>query len=89
MTVWEKLAERLKEHAEERVLEYSHPVRRGKVLKGNPLSVDMDGETLERGDDDVEVDAALITTPPAVGDIVIVHTDQHGDYLISGLVKGA
>jgi hypothetical protein len=89
VTVWEKIAERLREHAEEQVWTHSPPVRRATVLRPSPLSVELDGEVLDRGDDDVEVDAALITTPPAVGDVVIVHTDQHGDYLISGLVKGS
>jgi hypothetical protein len=89
VTVWERIGQRLREHAEEQVWTHSPPVRRAKVLRGSPLSVELDGETLEREDEDVEVDAALITTPPAVGDIVMVHTDQHGDYLISGLVKGA
>lgn len=87
MTVWEKIGVRLREHAVEQVWKHSPPVRRARVTRASPLTVDLDGDVLTRGDDDVEVDQGLITTAPAVGDIVMVHTDQHGDYLITGVIK--
>jgi hypothetical protein len=88
VTVWERIASRLEERTVETVKNTAPPVRRGKVTKATPLTVELaDGDILTRGDEDVEVDNALITTPPAVGDLVRVHTDEHGDYLISGVIK--
>lgn len=86
-TVWQELGARLREVAREEAVRSSPPVRRGTVVRPNPLVVDLDGELLDAGDEDVEVDQALKTTPPAKGDIVRVQTDGNGDYLISGVIK--
>lgn len=89
MTVWDDIAATLEERTATVAREASPPVRRGKVVRANPLLVELaEDHVLEEGDDDVELDEAVKTTRPAVGDIVRVHTAEDGDYIISGTIKG-
>ncbi|MCA1571258.1 MAG: hypothetical protein LC798_13245 [Chloroflexi bacterium] len=64
-------------------------MRRFKVTIVNPLTVrEVGGDlVLEVGDEDVEVARELVATPPAIGDTVRVHEDEHGDYVVSGVIE--
>lgn len=89
MSIWDEIADALDERTTTVAREASPPVRRGKVVRADPLIVELaEDHALEEGDEDVELDEALKTDRPEVGDLVRVHTAEDGDYIISGTIKG-
>lgn len=89
MTVWHEIGKHIREVARTEARAASPPVRRATVLVVVPLTVDLgDDEIISVDDEDVEVDRKLLAEPPGVGDVVRVHTDGHGDYLIGGIIDG-
>lgn len=89
MTVWDDVAHRIREIARTQVHNVAPPPRRFKVAGTSPLvmeAVDGSPDRIEHGDEDVEVDERVLATA-AEGDLVHVHEDEDGDYLVGGLVK--
>lgn len=86
MNVFDALADKIREVAQS---EAPPPVERWKVARSNPLVIeDMTGEVvLEEGDPDVEFDAMLLALRPDRGDLVRVHSDGDGDWIVSGAVE--
>lgn len=65
-------------------------VKRAKVSSVSPLTFTlMDGSDtiLDEDDDDVEIADAVDTATPAVGDVLTLQQDEHGDYIAVGILK--
>jgi hypothetical protein len=88
VTVWNEIVAELGGLAGRTVHNVSPPPRRFKVRNADPLVVEeLHGDlVLEEGDPDFEVEEALKTTRPAAGDLVLVDTDAHGDYVARGRI---
>lgn len=86
--VWTRLHSRIREISREEAKTVAPAVQRATVIDGHPLAVDLDGHVLHIDDEDVEADKGLIDTPPSPGDVVRVHQDTHGDYVIGGIING-
>lgn len=87
--VYDDLAARIRGLARETAQDASPPVERGKVKRSNPLKVQLidDDVVLEEGDEDVEIDRALLDDRPAVGETVRVHRDGEHDFVIAGVLR--
>lgn len=90
MSAVQELAARLRAAMREEARRVSPPVRRFKVRRRNPLVVEeMGGDLiLEEGDPDVEIDRATLADRPLKDDLVRVHVDEQGDYIIGGVIDG-
>lgn len=98
-TVYHELADRLRGLAREQAQAASPAMERGKVVKRNPLVVELlnSDVRLEEGDPDVEIDRSLLgllvdsmghsSQRPQVGQTVAVQRDGDGDYLIVAVVR--
>jgi hypothetical protein len=90
VTVFEELAAELRKLASNSAREVHEPVQRFVVDQVSPLRLvgrKDPGLVLEDGDEDFEVAHALVTAPPALGDVVLVATIEDGDYLAFEVVK--
>ena len=88
-TVFDELAHRIRDIARSEAKDVAPPVRRARVLDASPLTVELldTGVVLEEGDEDFDVSDELDRHPPPVGSIVLVDTDEEGDYVARGIVK--
>lgn len=86
--VYDDLAAAVRSLVEDTAKAASPPVERWKVVQSNPLVIESiaDDFMLEEGDPDVEIDRALLTDRPDVGDTVRVHSDGE-DYIIGGVIQ--
>lgn len=87
MNVYDELVDAIREMIEHNARAASPPVERWKVLKSNPLTIEMigDGLVLEEGDPDVEIDRAVLADRPAPGALVRVHHDGE-DWIVAGVI---
>lgn len=89
MTVFDELAEAIRDIARGEARTVSPPVERWKVVKAEPLTIERvggDGDVvLEEGDPDVEIDRAVLAERPAVDDLVRVHHDGE-DWIVAGVI---
>lgn len=88
MSAVQELARRLRDAMREEARSVSPPVQRFKVRRSDPLVVvDLAGDlVLEEGDPDVEIDRRVLADRPDRGDLVRVHVDSDGDYVIAGVI---
>lgn len=83
------LHEALTVHAQTHARAVSPPTVQGTVKRSDPLTVELPDDTvINEDDDDVQVAPGLLDNRPDPDDIVHVHQDEHGDYLVSGAPKG-
>jgi hypothetical protein len=86
-TVYDDLADRIRQLARHEARSSSPPVDRGTVVSATPLVVDLGGGlVLEEGDPDVEFDRGVLSDRPAKGDAVRVHSDGQ-DYIVTGVIE--
>lgn len=87
MSVYDDLVAEIRGMVEDTARAVSPPVERWRVLKSEPLTIEMVGEgfVLEEGDPDVEVDRAVLADRPAPGDLVRVHQDGE-DWIVAGVI---
>jgi len=84
----ERLADRLREMSTEAARDAAPRVERFRVAAANPMRLeDIGGDlVLEEGDPDVEIDARLLAERPSAGDVVRVHRDAGGDWIVAGVI---
>lgn len=99
MDEFDELATKIRTLARGEAQEASRPIERGKVVKRNPLVVELMNRSLrlEEGDPDVEIDRSLLgllkdsmghsSERPQVGQTVAVQRDSDGDYLITAVMR--